>query len=142
VRSRAEELNVDPDSFDSMDIHLHVPAGATPKDGPSAGVAMVTAIASLLTGRPARADVAMTGEITLRGQVLPIGGVKQKVLAGHRAGLKALIVPRRNEPWLEDVPEEVRDSIQFVLVDSIEEVLDAALIEKAVEETDALERAA
>lgn len=138
VRSRAKELDLDPDAFDSTDIHLHVPAGATPKDGPSAGVAMVTAIASLLTGRPAHADVAMTGEITLRGQVLPIGGVKQKVLAGHRAGLKALIVPRRNEPWLEDVPKEVRDSVQFVLVDTIEEVLDAALRM----EVDALERVA
>ncbi|MFQ5592659.1 MAG: endopeptidase La [Anaerolineae bacterium] len=138
VRSRAEELNIDPDSFDSMDIHLHVPAGATPKDGPSAGVAMVTAMASLLTGRPSRADVGMTGEITLRDHVLPIGGVKQKVLAGHRAGLKALIVPKRNEPWLEDVPEEVRDSVEFVLVETIEEVLDSALRS----ETDVLGRVA
>lgn len=138
VRSRAEELNIDPDSFDNMDIHLHVPAGATPKDGPSAGVAMVTAMASLLTGRSARADVGMTGEITLRGQVLPIGGVKQKILAGHRAGLTTLLVPKRNEPWLEDVPEEVRDSVNFVLVDTIREVLEAALLEQS----EALERAA
>ncbi len=135
VRARAVELNLDPDLFDKTDIHLHVPAGATPKDGPSAGVAMVTAIAGLLTRRPARADVGMTGEITLRGQVLPIGGVKQKVLAGHRAGLKTLIVPRRNEPWLDDVPDEVRDSVEFVLVDTIEEVLNTALRK----EPDALE---
>lgn len=130
VRSRAESLGIDPDSFDKMDIHLHVPAGATPKDGPSAGVAMVTAIASLLTGRPARADVGMTGEITLRGQVLPIGGVKQKVLAGHRAGLTTLIVPKRNEPWLDDVPDEVRNAIAFVLAETIEDVLDVALLEE------------
>lgn len=138
VRSRAETLDIDPDAFDSTDVHLHVPTGATPKDGPSAGLAMITAVASLLTGRPASAEVGMTGEITLRGQVLPIGGVKQKVLAGHRAGLKRLIVPQRNEPWLEDVPEEVRESIEFVLVDTIEEVLDAALLE----ESEALERVA
>lgn len=130
VRSRAEELSLDPGSFDQMDIHLHVPAGATPKDGPSAGVAMITAIASLLTGRPARADVGMTGEITLRGQVLPIGGVKQKVLAGHRTGLTTFIIPQRNEPWLDDIPEEIRESANFVLADTIEDVLDAALLEK------------
>ncbi|MFQ5856583.1 MAG: endopeptidase La [Anaerolineae bacterium] len=138
VRARADALNIDPDSFASMDIHLHVPAGATPKDGPSAGVAMVTVIASLLAGRPARADVGMTGEITLRGQVLPIGGVKQKVLAGHRAGLTTLIVPKRNEPWLDDVPEEIRESVNFVLADTISDVLDAALLK----ESEALERVA
>ncbi|MBS1252173.1 MAG: Lon protease 2 [Anaerolineales bacterium] len=138
VRSRAGELGVDPDSFDDMDVHLHVPAGSTPKDGPSAGVAMVTAMASLLTGRTASAELGMTGEITLRGRVLPIGGVKQKVLAGHRAGLKRLLVPQRNEPWLDDVPEEIRESVDFVLVDTIEDVLDAALLA----ESEALERVA
>lgn len=138
VRSRAEILDLDPTSFDELDIHLHVPTGATPKDGPSAGVAMVTAIASLLTGRPVHADVGMTGEITLRGQVLPIGGVKQKVLAGHRAGLTKIIVPERNEPWLEDVPQEIRESVEFVLADTIEEVLDAALFR----ESEALEQVA
>ena len=130
VRSRAEELDLNPDLFERLDIHLHVPAGATPKDGPSAGVAMVTAIASLLTGRPARADLGMTGEITLRGQVLPIGGVKQKVMAAHRAGLKSVILPKRNEPDLDDIPEDVLAALEVLLVDQIDEVLEAALRDK------------
>jgi ATP-dependent Lon protease len=127
VRSRAAELGIDGDLFARSDIHVHVPAGATPKDGPSAGVAMTMAIASLFTGRPVRGDVGMTGEVTLRGRVLPIGGVKMKVLAAHRAGLATVILPRRNERDLEDVPEEVRRSMTFVLVDRIDEALKAAL---------------
>ncbi len=109
------------------DIHIHVPAGAVPKDGPSAGVAIATALASLLTGRLVRADVGMTGEITLRGQVLPVGGIKEKVLAAHRAGLQTVIIPKRNEKDLDDLPGEVRDEMEFVLVDRIDEALTTAL---------------
>jgi ATP-dependent Lon protease len=123
VRSKAAELGVDPDAFAPVDVHVHVPAGAIPKDGPSAGVAMVMAIASLFTGRPVRGDVGMTGEVTLRGRVLPIGGVKMKVLAAHRAGLTAVILPKRNERDLDDLPQEVRTKMQFVLVDRIDEAL-------------------
>ncbi len=127
VRANAKALGLKEDFFAHSDIHLHVPAGSTPKDGPSAGVTMATALASLISGRPVRPNVGMTGEITLRGQVLPIGGVKEKVLAAHRAGLKTVIIPRRNEKDLADVPEEVRQSITFVFADHIEDVLQAAL---------------
>jgi ATP-dependent Lon protease len=127
LRANAETLGLETDFFARHDIHLHVPAGATPKDGPSAGVTMATALASLISGRPVRADVGMTGEITLRGQVLPIGGLKEKVLAAHRAGLKTVILPKRNEKDLEDVPEEVRREIKFVLAERVEDVLQAAL---------------
>ena len=127
VRSKAEELKIGEDAFAKSDIHIHVPAGAVPKDGPSAGVTIATALVSLLTGCSVRADVAMTGEITLRGQVLPIGGVKQKVLAAARVGIKTVILPKRNEPDLEDVPEEVRQQLRFVFVDMVDEVFDAAL---------------
>jgi len=127
VRSKAAELGIDPDSFAQTDVHVHVPAGATPKDGPSAGVAMTMAIASLFTGRPVRGDVGMTGEVTLRGRVLPIGGVKMKVLAAHRAGLTTVILPRRNERDLEDLPEDVRSRMTFVLIDRIDEALKAGL---------------
>ena len=127
VQSNAEALGIDPDVFESHNFHIHVPAGAIPKDGPSAGVTMVTALVSLLTDRPVRADVGMTGEITLRGQVLPIGGVKQKVLAAHRAGLKTIILPQRNEADLDDLPEDIRQELDFVLVEGIEQVLEAAL---------------
>ncbi len=112
VRSKATELGVDPDVFAQMDVHVHVPAGAIPKDGPSAGVAMTMAMASLFTGRPVRGDVGMTGEVTLRGRVLPIGGVKMKVLAAHRAGLTTVILPKRNELHLEDLPEDVRTKMR------------------------------
>ena len=127
VRSKAKDLGLDERFFDRTDIHLHVPGGAVPKDGPSAGVTMATAIASLVTGRLVRDDVAMTGEITLRGQVLPIGGLKEKVLAAHRVGIKTVIIPKRNENDLDDIPEEVRDSVKFVLADCVEQVFEAAL---------------
>ena len=134
VRSKAAELGVDPDAFAQTDVHVHVPAGATPKDGPSAGVAMTMAIASLLTGRPVRSDVGMTGEITLRGRVLPIGGVKMKVLAAHRAGLTTVILPKRNERDLEELPEDVKSKMTFVLVDRIDDALKAALTDKVKQE--------
>jgi ATP-dependent Lon protease len=127
VRSKAAEMGIDGDSFGQADVHVHVPAGAIPKDGPSAGVAMTMAIASLFTGRPVKGSVGMTGEVTLRGRVMPIGGVKMKVLAAHRAGLTTVILPRRNERDLEDLPAEVRDSMQFVLVDTIDQALEAGL---------------
>ena len=127
VRSRAESLNLDQSFFEKSDIHLHIPAGAQPKDGPSAGVTMATALVSLISGRPVRADVGMTGEITLRGQVLPVGGIKEKVLAAHRTGLKSVILPKRNESDLEDLPEEVRKSIKFIYVETVDQVLKAAL---------------
>jgi ATP-dependent Lon protease len=127
VRANAEQLGIAPDFFERYDIHLHVPEGAIPKDGPSAGLTMATALASLLSGRPVRADVGMTGEITLRGQVLPVGGIKEKVLAASRAGLTTVILPRRNERDLEEVPAEVREKIKFVLVDRISQAFEAAL---------------
>jgi len=127
VRSRADSLGLGDDFFEKSDFHLHVPAGAQPKDGPSAGVTMATALVSLISGRPVRADVGMTGEITLRGQVLPVGGIKEKVLAAHRSGLKTIILPVRNKEDLEELPEEVRQSMNFVFAESVEDVLNAAL---------------
>jgi len=115
------------DSFDKTDIHIHVPAGATPKDGPSAGVAMFLALVSLLTGTPVRSDVAMTGEISLRGLVLPIGGVKEKTLAALRAGIKTVMLPKRNEKDLEDVPAEARQKLEFVLLEHVEEAVRTAI---------------
>ncbi|MDY7075509.1 MAG: endopeptidase La [Chloroflexota bacterium] len=128
VRSKSGELGFPVDTFDKTDIHLHVPAGAVPKDGPSAGVTMAAALASLLTGRRVHDDVGMTGEITLRGQVLPVGGVKEKVLAAHRAGLKTVILPKQNEKDLDDIPEEVRESLKFVLAERVDDVFEAALL--------------
>ncbi len=133
VRSRAEQLGIDEESFADRQFHVHVPAGAIPKDGPSAGITMTTALASLLSGRPVRHDVGMTGEITLQGRVLPIGGVKQKVLAAHAAGLSEVILPERNRGDLDDVPEEVREQMRFHLVMTIDEVLDHALEQAPVE---------
>jgi ATP-dependent Lon protease len=130
VRARAKQLGIDADSFGKETIHIHVPAGATPKDGPSAGVTMATAVASLLTGKPVRRDLAMTGEITLRGRVLPIGGLKSKLLAAHLAGVKTVLIPRRNEKDLIDVPDEVRQQLRIVPVDSMDEVLAEALIDQ------------
>ncbi len=132
VRSKAPQLGIDEKAFDESDIHLHVPAGAIPKDGPSAGVTMTTAIASLLTGRRVLDDVGMTGEVTLRGAVLPVGGIKQKVLAAHRAGLTKVILPKRNEKDLDDLPEQVRKEVEFVLIERIMDVLDKALEAKPV----------
>lgn len=128
VRSKAKDLEIPDGLFEKTDIHLHVPAGSVPKDGPSAGVTMAAALASLLTGRRVRDDVGMTGEITLRGQVLPVGGVKEKVLAAHRAGLKTVILPKQNEKDLDDIPEEVRESLDFVLAERVDDVFAAALI--------------
>jgi len=127
IRSQADRLGFDKDFFNTSDIHIHVPAGAVPKDGPSAGITIATALASLLLGRPVRSDVSMTGEITLRGQVLPVGGIKEKVLAAHRAGLRTVIIPRRNEKDLDDLPPEVRQEVKVVLVDKVDEVLAVAL---------------
>lgn len=127
IRSKAHELGVEPEFFEKHDIHLHVPAGAVPKDGPSAGVTMATALASMITGRPVRSNVAMTGEITLRGKVLPVGGIKDKVLAAHRLGVDTVIIPRKNEDDLDDLPDEVRSKMIFILADSVEDVLRSAL---------------
>ena len=127
VRTRANELGAKPDEFLDSDIHVHVPAGAVPKDGPSAGVAMFTALASLFSNTPVRADVAMTGEITLRGLVLPIGGLKEKSLAAMRAGISTVIIPKLNEKDLIDVPEEVKEKLKFVAAESVDEVLSVAL---------------
>jgi ATP-dependent Lon protease len=126
VRAHAEQLGLDPNWFRDHDVHLHVPAGAVPKDGPSAGITMATAIASLVRGEPVSEEVGMTGEITLTGQVLPIGGVREKTLAAQRAGLKRVILPRENEPDLEELPAETKRELEFVLVDSIDEVFEAA----------------
>ncbi|HEY2588311.1 MAG TPA: endopeptidase La [Tepidisphaeraceae bacterium] len=127
LRSRTEKLGIDPKLLAESDIHIHVPAGAVPKDGPSAGVAMFTALASLLLNRPVRHDVAMTGEITLRGLVLPIGGLKEKTLAAMRAGIKQVIVPKRNEKDLPDIPDEVKQTLKFHFVENVDEVLAVAL---------------
>lgn len=127
IRSHAEELGIDPARLAESDIHIHVPAGAVPKDGPSAGVAMFTALASLLLNKPVRSDIAMTGEITLRGLVLPIGGLKEKTLAAKRAGIRQVIVPKRNEKDMPDIPEEVRKSLEFHFVENTDQVLRIAL---------------
>jgi ATP-dependent Lon protease len=127
VRGHAAELGIDEDVFADRSFHVHVPAGAIPKDGPSAGVTMTTALTSLLTGRPVKHTVGMTGEVTLQGRVLPIGGLKQKVLAAHAAGLTDVILPERNRADLEDVPEAVREELSFHPVMSVGEVLDLAL---------------
>jgi ATP-dependent Lon protease len=127
VKSHASELGLDERTLDGREIHIHVPAGAIPKDGPSAGITIVTAIASLLTRRPVKGTIGMTGEVTLQGRVLPIGGLKQKVLAAHAAGLTEVIVPVRNEPDLADVPSDVRDHMTFHIVESVDQVLSIAL---------------
>jgi ATP-dependent Lon protease len=127
VRSHAEELGVDSDAFKDRTFHVHVPAGAIPKDGPSAGITMATALASLLSGRPVKHTVGMTGEVTLQGRVLPIGGLKQKALAAHAAGLTDVVIPERNRADLDDVPAEVRDAMTFHPVMTLGEVLELAL---------------
>jgi ATP-dependent Lon protease len=127
VRAHASQLNIDANFLDGSDIHIHVPAGAIPKDGPSAGIAMLVTLASLISGKQVRRDVAMTGEITLRGDVLPVGGIKEKVLAAHRAGIREVILPHVNEKDLPDVPEQVRGAMQFHLVRAMPDALEAAL---------------
>ncbi|MDP2350219.1 MAG: S16 family serine protease, partial [Chloroflexota bacterium] len=127
IRSHAAELGIQRETFEKNTLHIHVPAGGIPKDGPSAGVTMVTAMVSALTGIPVRKDVAMTGEITLRGRVLPIGGLKSKILAAHLAGAGMVILPKKNEKDLRDIPEEIRKQLKLVLADSMDQVLEAAL---------------
>jgi ATP-dependent Lon protease len=127
LKARAGDIGIEPTLFDKNDIHVHVPAGAQPKEGPSAGITVLIAMASILTGRPVRDDVAMTGEITLRGRVLPIGGIKEKVLGAHRAGLRRILMPKRNEADLDDIPADLRKEMQFVMVESIDQVLREAL---------------
>ncbi len=139
VRSHAEALGIAADFWEKSDVHVHVPAGAIPKDGPSAGVTMTTALVSLLTGRPVRGGLAMTGEVSLSGRVLPVGGIKEKVLAAHRAGLRTVILPKRNEKnLLEDIPPAVREVMTFKLADSVEDVLGWALEAAPAERAPAL----
>ncbi len=142
VKGKAEGLGIDPKLFESSDIHIHVPAGAIPKDGPSAGVAMFTALVSLLTHRTVKSDTAMTGEISLRGLVLPVGGIKEKTVAAARAGLKTVILPSRNEKDYEDIPEAARNDLHFIWAERVEEVIDAALEPTAPPEASALDTAA
>ena len=127
IRSQSDALELESDFYKEKDLHIHVPEGAVPKDGPSAGITIATAVASALTNRPVRCDIAMTGEITLRGRVLPIGGLKEKSLAAYRAGIRTVIFPEKNVPDLEEIPENIREEIEFVPVNSAEKVLQVAL---------------
>ena len=127
IRSYAEENKLEEDFYKKYDIHVHVPEGAVPKDGPSAGVTMFASVISALTGIPVRKDVAMTGEITLRGKVLPVGGIKEKVLAAHRAGIRTILLPKENEADIDDIPQTVRKTLHFVLLERAQEALEYAL---------------
>ena len=128
IRSQNERFKLEPDFYKKKDIHIHIPEGATPKDGPSAGVTMATAIISALTGRKVRNDVAMTGEITIRGRVLPIGGLQEKVLAAKKVGIKTVILPKENKKDLDEIMDEIKDGMQFVLAETMEDVLQTALV--------------
>ena len=130
IRSIAEEYGLEEDFYKKYDLHIHVPEGAVPKDGPSAGVTMFTSVISALTGTPVRKDVAMTGEITLRGKVLPVGGIKEKVLAAHRAGIRTILLPKENEPDIDDIPQSVRRQLHFVLLQQAREALEYALVKE------------
>jgi ATP-dependent Lon protease len=134
IRSRAKDFGIDEDFFANHDIHVHFPQGGIPKDGPSAGITMASAMISKLTGIPLRKDVAMTGEITLTGRVLPIGGLKEKALAAMRHGIKTVVIPDKNKKDLEDIPQEYRDKLEFIPVKTIDEVLDIVLVDKISEE--------
>ncbi|HVO86898.1 MAG TPA: S16 family serine protease, partial [Casimicrobiaceae bacterium] len=127
VKARATQLGVDPSIFEKSDVHMHIPAGAIPKDGPSAGVAMFTALASLAMNKPVRHDLAMTGEISLRGLVLPVGGIKEKVLAAQRAGIDTVMLPSRNRRDLEDIPEEARKRMRFIWLETVDDALRNAI---------------
>jgi ATP-dependent Lon protease len=127
VKNRAGSFGIEPGVFEKTDIHIHVPAGAIPKDGPSAGVAMFMALASLMTERSVREDTAMTGEISLRGLVLPVGGIKEKVIAAHGAGIKRVMLPARNKKDFEDIPEEVRKELEFIWLERVEDAVSFAL---------------
>ena len=133
VKARATSIGVDPAIFEKSDIHVHVPAGAIPKDGPSAGVAMFTALTSLLTDRTVKSDLAMTGEISLRGLVLPVGGIKEKVIAAHRAGIRTVMLPARNRKDYEEIPESTRNALKFVWLEKVDDALAAALEPSAAE---------
>jgi ATP-dependent Lon protease len=132
VKSRANRLGIDFDVFERMDIHVHMPEGAIPKDGPSAGITLATALVSALTGRPVRKEVGMTGEITLRGRVLPIGGLREKVLAAHRTGLKVVLLPEKNLKDMVDVPKRVREDLKIIPIQHMDQVLEIALATKTV----------
>jgi len=133
IRSIAKKLGIPQEFYKNIDIHVHIPEGATPKDGPSAGITMTTAVISALTGVEVKHDVAMTGEITLRGRVLPIGGLKEKVFAAYRAGIKTIIIPKDNEKDLEEIPENIRSKIKFVTATTMETVLNTALVKNVFE---------
>ena len=128
IRSVADKLNIEEDFYKKYDLHVHIPEGAVPKDGPSAGVTMCTAVISTLTNTPVRRDVAMTGEITLRGKVLPVGGIREKVLAAHRAGIKKVLLPRENERDISEIPNAVRKQLEFVLIDDVSKALEEAMV--------------
>ena len=128
IRAHAQELSVSEDFHEKKDLHIHVPEGAVPKDGPSAGVTMVTALVSELSQKPVRRDIAMTGEVTLRGRVLPIGGLKEKTMAAYQAGVKCVLIPKENEKDLEDIDPTVRENMEFVLCSDVKEVLQRAIL--------------